>query len=307
MFGPDGGYLRSFGNRGGGPGEFRDPIELEILGNDSILVWDWAAQRISVFEADGTLSRSIRLNRPVANPTGYFSLLAQEPLFVVAGQSFELKPLGELGTDRTHLVRFDGEGILVDTVAVLPYGRHGRIERTTRSSPLFNPRGSFSGGGGILYTTSGSEPEVQALGTDGSVERIIEWRSPDRTVTEEDIARAKRQRLDQMASMPVGMKRGIDAFPPEREFPAVSTVLADRNGGLWVKRYPRPLDQFQTWWGFDGAGQFICAVELPVSFKAFDVGSDYWLGLKKDDLDVEYIQLLSMTSQREPRVPDWDS
>ena len=42
MFGPDGSYLRSFGNRGGGPGEFRDPVELEILGNDSILVWDWA-------------------------------------------------------------------------------------------------------------------------------------------------------------------------------------------------------------------------------------------------------------------------
>ena len=303
MFSGDGRFLVSFGGPGGGPGEFSDPIELEILGNDSIVVWDWAAQRISVFDADSTFSRSIRLNRPVANPTGYFSLFAQEPPFIVAGQSVEVKPLGQLGTDHTHLIRFDGKGNLVDTVAVLPYGRRGLFEGRSRSSPLFDPRGSFSGGAAILYTTSGSEPEVQALRPDGSVARVIKWHPPDRTVAEEDIALAKRQRLDQMASLPDWVPRGIDAFPPEREFPAVSEVMADREGRLWVKRFPRPKDQVQTWWGFDNTGDFICAVDFPVSFKAFDVGPDYWLGHKKDELDVEYVQLWTMSDQRGPGVP----
>lgn len=308
MFSGDGRFLVSLGGPGAGPGEFSDPIELEILGTDSIVVWDWAAQRISVFDADGTFSRSIRLNRPVANPTGYFSLFAQEPPFIVAGQSVEVKPLGQLGTDHTHLIRFDGKGNLVDTVAVLPYGRRGLFEGRSRSSPLFDSRGSFSAGATILYTTSGSEPEVRALRPDGSVERVIKWHPPDRTVREEDIALAKRQRLDQMASLPDWVPRGIDAFPPEREFPAVSTVMADREGRLWVKRFPRPMDQVQTWWGFDDAGGFICAVDFPVSFKAFDVGPDYWLGRKKDELDVEYVQLWTMSGQRGPgapkRVPD---
>jgi hypothetical protein len=81
------------------------------------------------------------------------------------------------------------------------------------------------------------------------------------------------------------------------EFPAVSTVMADREGRLWVKRYPRPTAQIQTWWGFDNTGHFLCAVDFPVSFKAFDVGPDYWLGLKKDELDVEYVQLWKMSDQ----------
>jgi hypothetical protein len=51
------------------------------------------------------------------------------------------------------------------------------------------------------------------------------------------------------------------------------------------------MDQVQTWWGFDNTGDFICAVDFPASFKAFDVGHDYWLGVTKDELDVEYIQL----------------
>lgn len=297
MFSGDGRFLVSLGGSGGGPGEFEDPIEIEVLGTDSIVVWDWAARRISVFEADGSFSRSIRIGGAVANPTGYFSLLTQEAPFIVAGQELDFKPIGQLGTDHTHLVRFDVQGNPIDTIAVLPYGRRGQYEPSHRSSPLFDPRGSFSAGGGILYTTSGAEPLVRAHRPDGSVERVIEWRPPDRRVTEEDITLARRRRLEQMASLPDWVPRGVDAFPPEREFPAVSAVMADREGRLWVRRYSRPRDKDQTWWGFDVAGSFICAVDLPLSFTAFDVGPDYWLGVAKDELEVEYVQLWSMTSQ----------
>ena len=54
-----------------------------------------------------------------------------------------------------------------------------------------------------------------------------------------------------------------------------------------MKQFPRPMDQTQTWWGFDGLGGFIYAAEFPVSFKALDVGPNYWLGLTKNGLDVE--------------------
>jgi len=303
MFSGDGRFLVSLGSPGGGPGEFEDPIEIEVLGADSIVVWDWAARRISVFEADSTFFRSIRIGGAVVNPTGYFSLLSQEAPFLVAGQEPDFKPVGQLGTDRTHLVRFDVEGNPIDTIAVLPYGRRGQYEPSRRSSPLFDPRGSFSAGGGILYTTSGAEPLVRALRPDGSGERVIEWRPPDRTVTEEHIRLAKRRRMEQMASNPVWTPRALEAFPSSEEFPAVSALMADREGRLWVRQYPRPTDEDQTWWGFDVAGHFICAVDLPLSFTAFDVGPDYWLGIAKDELEVEYVQLWSMTSPRGASPP----
>lgn len=298
MFSGDGRFLVALGGPGGGPGEFGDPIEIEILGNDSIVVWDWDAQRISVFHADSAFVRSVRLTPPVGGPTGYFSLLAQEPPFLVAGQWLDRKPVGQLGTDLTPLIRFDGGGSQVDTVAVLPYRRLGTYERSSRSSPFFAPQASFSAGGGILYTATGIEPEVLARRPDGSVERIIRWSSPDRSVTKGDVDLATRKRLEQLASAPAFMRKGVGAFPPEKEFPAVATVMADRDGRLWVKRYVRPRDQVQTWWGFDRNGQFQCAAEFPLAFKALDVGPDYWLGSTKDEMDVEYVQLWAMSFQR---------
>ena len=89
MFGRDGEFLRSVGRRGEGPGEFMDPIELDFIGGDSIVVWDWALGRLVLFGPDGSHGRSVRLQPVVPNPTGRVGMLGRGGIAV---GSHDLRP-----------------------------------------------------------------------------------------------------------------------------------------------------------------------------------------------------------------------
>jgi hypothetical protein len=58
MYGADGTFIRSIGRRGGGPGEFRFIARVYPHGTDSLLVFDIAGNRVSVFDTAGTFARS---------------------------------------------------------------------------------------------------------------------------------------------------------------------------------------------------------------------------------------------------------
>jgi len=53
IFSPDGGFIRSFGKLGSGPGEFRTPHDLAFDGDDRLYVADRGNHRIQIFDADG--------------------------------------------------------------------------------------------------------------------------------------------------------------------------------------------------------------------------------------------------------------
>lgn len=57
---PEGRLLATAGRRGGGPGEFRRPAAISILG-DTIFVYDQASRRLSAFLADGRYATSWRI------------------------------------------------------------------------------------------------------------------------------------------------------------------------------------------------------------------------------------------------------
>lgn len=53
VFGPDGVFQATIGRDGEGPGEFRWPSRIRMLGPDTILVWDQSLQLVSLFGLDG--------------------------------------------------------------------------------------------------------------------------------------------------------------------------------------------------------------------------------------------------------------
>ena len=57
VFSPSGDFVRSWGTRGEGPGEFRNLSRIYPLGRDSLMVVDNSAARVSVFGLDGTYAR----------------------------------------------------------------------------------------------------------------------------------------------------------------------------------------------------------------------------------------------------------
>lgn len=52
-------HVRSVGRRGGGPGEYENMWGLVHLPGDSIGVWDWTSKRLTLYDAEGALGRTV--------------------------------------------------------------------------------------------------------------------------------------------------------------------------------------------------------------------------------------------------------
>jgi hypothetical protein len=55
------------------------------------------------------------------------------------------------------------------------------------------------------------------------------------------------------------------------------------------------LDAPSVWEIFEASGRFLGSLELPPRFEPFEIGGDYVLGVLKDELDIEHLQLLALT------------
>lgn len=64
VYGADGRFLREVGRFGGGPGEFRLPLDVVSLPGDSVLVMDGGSGRASVFDVSLRFARQIQLPAP---------------------------------------------------------------------------------------------------------------------------------------------------------------------------------------------------------------------------------------------------
>jgi hypothetical protein len=81
---------------------------------------------------------------------------------------------------------------------------------------------------------------------------------------------------------------------PDR-MPAFGTMKVDVLGFLWIQEYAGPRVRDPTWTVFDPDGHVVGTVRTPDRTQILEIGSDYILGRLSDELDVEYIQLWSLT------------
>ena len=63
VFGPDGGFLRTFGREGRGPGELFHPVGLGVLDDGSAAVLDLANGGVTLFDAEGKYAGSVAISR----------------------------------------------------------------------------------------------------------------------------------------------------------------------------------------------------------------------------------------------------
>lgn len=77
---------------------------------------------------------------------------------------------------------------------------------------------------------------------------------------------------------------------------AYGPVLVDRRGSFWVGSYALPQQQPASWAVFSRDGERLGEVATPERFQPVDIGDDYVLGLFRDELDVEYVRLYTLTT-----------
>ncbi len=80
--------------------------------------------------------------------------------------------------------------------------------------------------------------------------------------------------------------------------PAYRQFELDPAANLWVAEYDLPGRPDVTWTVFSLQGRWIADVALPRSLHVLQVGSDFLLGLTRDSLDLETVELLRLSESR---------
>jgi hypothetical protein len=319
-------HLMSAGRRGEGPGELQLPHGPYRFAGDSVLVRpDRINPSLAVFDQNGRFIRSIqtmgiRLLGEVLGvlPNGDILRSSAMDPYAFASESGYLRV-------EMAIERYGREGVLLDTLAVVPGNEYHRISESAggRVAVRFLPP-PFAGFQKVVlaveevYAGTGDTFEIEVYRTDApwpadsgmesggeglaatgtqlgsSLVRLVRLSRPNRPVTSSDIAQFRRHRLDQAQTANVRrrVERDLAALDFPKEMPAYRDLKVDAGGNLWVEVY-RALWEEEApprWEIFDPEGIWLGTVETPVGLQIFEIGEDYLLGLRKGELDVQSVR-----------------
>lgn len=299
------------GGRGAGPGEFVGRITLTWLGPDTLGAFDLDQQRYSLFSTDGTHLYTGRIL-----PEGSIGTVVIESLL---GDGTALAyPRSALRSGVQHLLRYDRDGALLDTLGVARIGDfmagtvldNGRQVRFTkpeefrqgdlttldpagerlviveRRAAAANERDEFHvtsvrlTGDTIFRRSYRYTPRAVAAGS--ASDALADLRA--------SLLGLSRKNPD-IAGRPFNsdeLDRMIGALEAPLFHPPVSAVVAGVDGTIWLRR--EPLHEERVGWVvLDEAGEPLALVQLPEALELRAASRHQVWGVLKDELDVSYL------------------
>ena len=106
---------------------------------------------------------------------------------------------------------------------------------------------------------------------------------------------------------PSAMNRDLLSAMPDPEIrPAYSDLVIDSEGFIWAEESQGRTLKFtggqpSRWTVFSPEGEWLGGVQLPYRFFVFEIGSDYVLGRRYDEEEVEHVELLRLTRRPHPK------
>lgn len=290
-------FLSALGGRGAGPGEFQQVDRLDVTG-DSLRIFDRSLQRISIFTIDGGFIRSFGLpgvvESPRPEPRGWF---ADGSFLIDATIPFwEGEPQTGIQLSRAGYYRLSAAGAVLDTVGQFVQGQH-YIEVDDRGMSSiglpFARRSATATGADRFYFGTSESYEIQAFRPDGQLEALIRRVHETLPVRPEDLSNyiRERQRYVSGENARRRMEAMFRGLPIPATMPAHGDMLLDVEGNLWVEDYQPAGTERPRWAVFSGGGRWLGTVELPARFEPFQIGVDFILGQRVDELDVQYLEV----------------
>ena len=292
-------YLRAVGGNGGGPGEFQGLTWIRALPGDSLLAYDDRARRLSTYDSTSALvgSNTLTFN----DQTGHPRVVERFPdgtLLVQTGQVYGAgKETSGAKRDSAHYFRTSSDGSRINTVMGLR-GAEAFIRADAKSMTVttlvFGRSSAYSLAGDHVFAAETDTYEIRQYTPEGTLVRLIRRRHEPRPVTDADVRELKQRRMDGIdnPAFRTQIEGMMAEMPIPSTMPAFSTLRADDAGNLWVQEYPGVDPDAPTQWTvFDPEGRMLGGLSMPGRFRAMQIGSDFVLGVWKDDLDVEHVRL----------------
>jgi hypothetical protein len=302
-----GAHLYSVGRDGFGPGEFKNVGGVWLV-LDSLVIFDYGQDRVSVFSANGEYGRTLMLHRE------RFGSLAAGVFSDGSILGFELvidrNAAAESGLRfrRRYAVyrRHTRDGAVADSLGVFFWNeglseivrretdasRGGATSSQVATDAPFGRGASTLALGDHVYHASGDSYEIQVFTKEGTLERIIRRPIPNPPVTARDRELFQDYFLGGEGQFATWRRRRIDELEYPETKPAYGMVMVDAVGNVWVAAYSLGReDRSGEWTVFDTAGRMLGVVEVPVGGRIRDIGADYVIGTWRTDLDVEQVRM----------------
>jgi hypothetical protein len=314
-FSPEGEHLVSAGGVGEGPGEF---LLLSLpafsMGGDTVGVWDLQARRLTTFHGDGSLAALHSMPDRSAFPLGAMGdgrLVAHASEVDPEGSG----PNGLRRTRTTFLLGIPGSSADWDTVTTIRGGGSFGAPPSpdVPVGPLaipFSPVPAAGTDGERLAVTDGARRELRIFDRTGTLTRIVRVAGGPEPL-EESRFRAEVERRLMGVEDPAGRRARREVY---ERMPVPATVPAwtgSRVGGfsrllldpateeIWVRHFHPvndallPTDEGppSLWTVLARDGSVRGTVEVPGGFTPFQAVAGDLLGLARDELHLERVQL----------------
>ena len=312
IFDTAGTLVTRFGGQGEGPGELRNIAGVHRCGGDSIAVVD-SRRTLHLFDSEGMFARraQFRLGEQAAPLRGVSTSCRRALL----QQRTRMPRLDRLGLTEDVFAWVDSFSEAVDTVTTAEL-----LEVWTRRSdgaarPWIMPWGTSVRTNATrndqLVLGNGRVPELLRYDSTGGLQLIIRWSGQPQPVAARDRRRYSERRMEFLAWAPPNEPEVRFLFPALDDYPEVPThkplfdrLLLDDRGGIWARvfpdesfglfdlRLPGPIIFTETWTVFDSAGVWLGDLALPERFELHSIDGDRLLGVSRDSLDTETVQVL---------------
>jgi len=323
-YGAGGRLMARAGGAGGGPGLFGLLAWAAPLAGDSVLAYDARHHMMSVFDQRGTFVRAWPLQRAERFGVPPLAPLADRTLVASSARPLDPGTRGHVRYSPLILLRYvpsptavadasvlrqsalDDPVALTDTMAVLGWiGSEGfwvdvQGGIVANFQIPFGRETRVAVGADRVFAGDGDRFEIVVVRPGRGTTDIYRVDRASRVVSAGDVTRfhnAARQRQ----GGPFGevYERAIGAMPRHASMPAFGELRADRTGHLWVQRYSAAPGEPNVWTVLDPEGRLLGDVTLPQGLQVTDIGTDYVVGIWRDELDVEHVRLHALIRNRQ--------
>jgi hypothetical protein len=291
IYDADGRFVRAFGRRGSGPGEFLMPFG--IVARDSVLhISDASLRRITTYTRNGHYVADHRM--PEWPVTAFSSMSLLKHGFAITASN----------------PSYGSRGVFLDIAVQLLRPNQARVDTlVTYSSGLVLHRdgrnfqsASVRLGEGGAWAASGDSMVVLADARRGIVtwfwvdeDGLREWRRVDLRWRPEPITRADRVEIEQRfrASRTELRTASLDLILP-REWGRVNRMLVANDGTAWLSLTNR--FEIGSTWLLVAPNRTTRQILLPERFFLWSVTGDRLYGVERDENDVPFVAIYRLAA-----------
>ena len=273
VVGPGGDFLREFGRRGEGPGEFQSALDMVVMPDGRVVIADMGHRAYHIFAPGGELERMVRMGR-VAQIREMYAEAGGESVVRGAkmlGMAWQAAPgsstIAFPNPRSIERIFLTGDEATVETAVEvwgpawtrlterpMPGGRQTIMSRGPQRG--FEP-GVYTGvlpGGRIAFSDS-SAYAIRIAERDGQISSMLTRPFPPEPVTERVMQAEKDRRLRDLEDRPASSvsraggrmtvsgtvggtraRESIERLEFAEEVPVVRGLRTTRNGRIWVLR-----------------------------------------------------------------------